>query len=62
MSAKSNQKAKRPRVVPTLKIKLKIITDFEAGKCPVDIGWEHGVPSITVRTIVALKNVKLLQN
>jgi hypothetical protein len=31
MSARSNEKAKRPRVVPTLEMKLKIIADFEAG-------------------------------
>jgi hypothetical protein len=32
MSAKSNETAKRPRVVPNLKTKLKINADFEAGK------------------------------
>jgi hypothetical protein len=32
MAAKSNEKAKRPRIVSTLEIKLKIIADFEAGK------------------------------
>jgi hypothetical protein len=28
MSTKSNEKAKRPTVVPTLEMKLKIIADF----------------------------------
>jgi hypothetical protein len=40
MSAKSIKKAKRPRVVMTLEIKLKIIADSEAGKQAVNIGHE----------------------
>ena len=53
MTAKSNEKAKRPRVVPTLETNMKIIVDFEAGKRAVDIGREHIIPPTTVRTIVA---------
>ena len=53
ITAKLNEKAKRPRVVPTLEMKLKIIADFEAGKRAVDIGREHGILPTTVRTIVA---------
>jgi len=52
ITAKLNEKAKRPRVVPTLEMKLKIIADFEAGKRAVDIGREHGILPTTVRTIV----------
>jgi hypothetical protein len=32
ISVKSNEKAKRPRDIPALEIKLKITTDSEGGK------------------------------
>jgi predicted transcriptional regulator len=51
----STKKANRPRVVMTLDTKLKIIADFEAGKCTVNIRHELGIPPTTVRTIVADK-------
>jgi hypothetical protein len=51
ISAKSNDNAKRPRVVPTLERKLKIIVDFGACKRAVDIG----IPPTTARRVVADK-------
>jgi hypothetical protein len=57
----AKQKTKRPRVVSTLKTKLKIIADFEHGKRTVNIGNEHGIPSTTVRTTVDDKNINMLQ-
>lgn len=51
LSAKSNEKAKKPGAVPTLWIKLKIIADVEGGKWSVSIRHEHGIPHTTIRTI-----------
>jgi len=48
MFTKSNKKAKRPRVVPTLETKLKVIADSVAG--------EHGITTTTERTTVPKKN------
>jgi hypothetical protein len=55
MFAQSVKKAKRPIVVMTLEIKLKIIADFEAGKREVSVGRELGVPPTAMRTVVADK-------
>jgi hypothetical protein len=52
MSEKSNEKGKRPRVVPTLEKKLKTIADFQAGKQAVHIRCEHVMKLTTVRTII----------
>jgi hypothetical protein len=41
MSSKSKENATRPRVVPTLEMKLKIADDFEAGKQAVSIRCEQ---------------------
>jgi hypothetical protein len=62
MSAKSNENAKKPGVVPTSEMKLKSTADFEAGKQAVDIGHEHGIPPKRVKTTVADKNIKIFQN
>lgn len=59
---KSNEKAKRSRVVPTFEIKLKIVSNFEAGKHAVDIRREHGILPRTVRTNVTDKSIMKLQN
>jgi hypothetical protein len=48
-------KAKRPTVVITLEIKLKIIAHFEAGKLAVSIGRELGTVPTTLRAIIADK-------
>jgi hypothetical protein len=55
MSAKSYKNAKKPRVVPTLEMKLKSITDSEAGKQSINIRREHGIPPTTARTITVDK-------
>jgi hypothetical protein len=56
------KQAKRPRVVMTLEMKLKIIAQFEPGKQVVSIRHELRMLPTTVRTIVADKNLKMLQN
>jgi ribosomal protein L11 methylase PrmA len=48
-------KAKRPRVTPSLEMKLKIIADVKPGKRAADIGCEDGILSTTVRTTAADK-------
>lgn len=50
--AKSNEKAKRPRVVPSLKRNLKIIAEYEADIQSVNIRHKRGIPPIWPRTIV----------
>jgi hypothetical protein len=57
-SAKSNEKAERQKVVPTLQTKLKIIADFEAGKQTADIRYEHGILSTILRTVADKQKYK----
>jgi hypothetical protein len=52
---KSNENAKRPRVVPSLEMKLIFTAGFEADKLAVDIGCEHRIPPTTIRTNVTDK-------
>jgi hypothetical protein len=46
-------KAKRPRVVPSLGRKLKIVAEYEAGIQSVNIRHQHGISLIGPRTTVA---------
>jgi hypothetical protein len=52
----------KPRIVPTLETKLKIIADFEAGKEAINIRHEHGIPPTTVRIVVGDRIINMLQN
>jgi hypothetical protein len=59
MSVKSYEKCKGPRVVPTLEIKLQIITDFKVGKRAVDVRHKHGILPIKIRTTICDKNINM---
>jgi hypothetical protein len=55
VSVKSNENAKIQILVSTLKTKLKIVADSEAGKKEADIGHKHGILPKIARTTVADK-------
>jgi hypothetical protein len=58
VSLESDEEAKRPKVVTTLEMKLKIIADFEYGILAANIVHGHRIVPTAVSTVVANKQKK----